>query len=417
MKVFRKLGSMALAAAMTITLVAPVNANAFYSDENNSATYTRNDDGEITRSNTTSSTTTNKVTGATYTYNNETDEETGDEYAASHYSNGIRKKLDVGTNGYASLDVDLNPGDDITSIKITKGSKYITMKKSDEYSEKVHPDWDSDAKQYYFRNLDGTKEYISLASNHTQDEYEAAGRIQKSYSFRIFGKKKGTAEIKVVVKDAAGKSKTSKVKVTVSDDARAITGISYAGKKLLLNHNKGAAVNTYEAQSTNKAGNYYFTKKSGKFKVTMGKNYKFVNAYVITPNAYTTKTTNDDDSWEGYVDKETTTYAVRQYSYGLDLNNDGDYEDTIDGISERRYRNCSYKKVKNNKNIKLNTVPDKTDITTTNTYGSTGQYSRNSVEKSSSNMADTYVIIVYQDKVTKEFHNYGLTLTYRTSKK
>ena len=419
MKGIKRLGAMALAAAMTITLIAPVSAKAsFYYDTDNSAEYKKNDKGEITGKTQTGTKYTNKVTGETYTYDYKAYKSTGDYYKATLYDNGIRKSLIVGTNDYNEIKVNLDPGSTITSIKVSKGKNLITLTQSKFESEVVEPDWDSEAKKFYFRKLTGDKEYIALSELHTPAEWEAAKRVKNSYAYRVYGKKKGNAEVKITVKDAAGKVKTTKVKVPVSDENRRITKVTYAGKALTMDYNKGSNNSGYYAkQSSNKAGNFYVTKKSGKFKVTLGQNYKFIAAYVIKPNPYTTKTDTVDNSSSSHKDVTTTTESIRQYAYGIDLNGDGDFEDTINGINESSYKNKSFVKVGNNRKITLNTIPNKTDKTVVRTYGDQGQYTSTERHMSNSNLATTEVIVVYQDKLTKEFLTETYSIKYRASKK
>ncbi|SDB07727.1 hypothetical protein [Butyrivibrio sp. INlla16] len=419
MKGFKQFGTIALAAALTITFAVPVKVNATYYDYNRSAEYTRNAEGEIIDTKTKSSTYTNKVTNESYTFDYATGQSSGDMYKATHYNNGIRKGLVVGINDYNDIRFTLDPGAEVTKIKVTKGKGNINVKQSEFKSEEAQIDRDSETKKYYYRKVNGDKEELTLTDDSTTAEWEAVKRMQNSYEYRVWGKKKGESVVAITVKDAAGATTTTKVKVSVSEDERCITQITYAGKNLKMNYNKGANNNNYYAcQSAAKSGNFYVTKKSGKLKVTMGKNYKFIAAYVIKPNAYTTKTQTSDDSTSTFVDKSTTTYATRQYSYGIDLNGDGDYEDTIDGIREQdpEYKNCSFVKVKNNSKISLNTVPYKEDRTTVRTYGETGQYTTTEKETANGNMAYTTVILVCQDKLTKEFVNEEITISLRTSK-
>lgn len=432
MKGLKQFGAIALAAAMSVTLIAPLSVNASYGyfddkdleiyDHDEHGTYKTDEEGNEYFDRT-SYTDTNRVTGDTYTYDEATGKGSGDSDKAHNYRHDLLKKLTIGTNDFGYYHIDLAPGSTLSKkVKITKGKANITLKEYRTSEDTVNPFYDYDAKQYYFRKQDGSKEYV-LGEDATYAQRQALRRKEYSYSYRIFGKKPGKAELKFKVKDAAGNQKTYKVKITISDDARVFQSLTYAGKSLHLDMNKGANNdNYYSVQSSNKAGNNYVTKKSGKLRCKMGKDYKFIAAYVIKPNDYTTKT--DSGSFGDYSWSESE--LVRTASRGIDLNGDGDCEDTINGINEKGigfddedqekavFMDCNFVKVKNNKKIKLNKVPDKEDYKLTVNDGA-ASYTRTA--KSKGAFAETRIIIVYQNKITKEFSARTTTLLLKVAKK
>ncbi len=412
MRRISKIFASAMAFALTVTLVAPT-ANAAYYDINYFGTQTYDATTNTVNFNSTGYTYTNKISGATYSYDSATGNHTGDfDEATKSYIPGILTNVIVGTDEYVDYDIPLEYGDAMVgNIKLKSGKANITLKKVGTSEESAYPSWDFDAKQYYFHKNDGTKLYVGGSEQTTDEEYKAMKKTRYGYTYRIFGKKPGTAKLQFKYKDIAGKVITKNVKITVTDDARVFTSVTYAGKSLQYDFNKTAsnAKNLY-AQTTNKSGIDYTTKKSGKFKVKMGKNYKFVTAYVITDTELIPRTSNDTSSYS----TTTETYLERRKSGGIDLNNDGDTQDRINGIWESNYDENNVKIIKNGAKVTLgkNAWKQSREENWNNKEG----YSTYSKSSYTENMATTTIIVVYQNKATKNFSNRAFTITLRTSK-
>ncbi|MCR5341813.1 MAG: hypothetical protein K6E70_00420 [Butyrivibrio sp.] len=410
---FSKLGATALAIALSFTMVAPVTAKADYEDDHYSVhenTFydrdyngTYDEDGDFTA---TTEIYKNKVTGDTYTWK-KGEKWDGDAYRKATKSwFGNPKKVQVGVKGAFKFQLSAESGQEFDGkLKVKSGKGLVKVKQLGKTESEVLPVYDSNAKQYYFTKNDGTKEYVG---NLTQDQVYAAKRTRYSYTYAIYGKKAGSAKLQYKI---AGKK--YKIKVTVTDDSRPFKSITFAGKSYQLDYNTGATnPNYYAKQSSNKAGNFYTNKKKGKFRVTMNKNYKFVAMYVLKDTDYeTTNYTYDKNGYDGSsIDRK----AVN----GIDLNNDGDFEDEIDGITEKSYENVSFTKyTKKSPKIKLNTSFEKIDTNTTRYDGAGKTNPVKYSQKYTGDVADTTILIVYQNKITKGYGLKTITINYRKAVK
>jgi len=410
MRKFSKIGASAIALALSVVLASPVTASATYYDIDRTGTTTIDEDGDANHS-ITSTTYRNKITNETYTYDNNGNRSGDYSKATKGYQTGIVKKLLIGTDSYNDYDIALDYGEALEgSVKIKSGKDVITLKKVGEYETTDYPTWDSETEQYYFPNVDGSKQLLGKLD--TEGAYEAAKKTRHAYYYRLFGKKPGKAKLEFKYKNKAGKKVTVKPVITVSDDARVFQSVSYAGKLLTYDLSKsGNNSKNLASQTTNKGGIGYTTKKSGKFKVKMGKNYKFVTAYVVTNTEYVNKPYNNTNSYSS----SSGSNLSRRPTGGIDLNKDGDTLDTINGIDERNYNRKNVKIIKNNAKISLGKNPEKINSTYTYTYDE-GKRSESSKQTYTSNMDNTEVIVVYQNKLTKNFSASHFTITLRTSK-
>jgi len=394
MKGLKQFGAMAMAAALTITMVAPITARADYQDKNydqQENTYYDVDykgaydaDGDFQR---TSEIITNKVTGDTATYDYTTKKWNGDPDKAQKDYFGNPKKLQVGVKSNFKLTLTANPGESFDGkIKFKSGKANVSIKKVGTYERDVMPGYDSATKQYYFLKDDGSKEYVGDNSSK---------RTKYSYTYILEGKKPGEAKLQYKIN-----GKKYKIKVTVTNEARPFATVSFAGKSYQMDYNAGATNSNYYAkQSTNKAGNFYTNKKKGKFRVTMNKNYKFIATYVIKDTDYETKTDEDGS------------YIERKSVKGIDLNGDGDFEDTIDGIEEDSFSDKTFVKYKKkNAKIKLNTSFDEIK---TNAAWKVGDDTLKINRTYKGNLAQTEVIVVYQNKLTKAYGMKRFNITYK----
>lgn len=398
----------ALSLVLACTCSVPVSANYYDVDKN--VTYKVNEDGSLSVDKTNSTTYRNKVTGETCVKDNKGKVVSGDYEKATTYEyyTDFVPQLDIGLDEDLDYSIPLRAGETLVGFAVTSGKKSLTITKCGESVSDASFLYDYDAKQNYIKRRDGSKDYVGT------DKQAAALKLKRyTFRYRLFGKKAGKANLQIKIADRAGVVTTYNVKVIVSNDTREIKSVTYAGKELVPDLSKnGSYRKLLECQTTNKKGIKYTTKKSGKFKVKMGNRYRFVTAYVIKPNPYTSKT----DTYKWGSSTETTTKLVRGYSKGIDLNGDGDFEDTIDGIDESRYAGYNCQKIKNNQKITLNKIPDQKKETSIEVYDRT-QKAKNYSSYYKSNMARTEIVIVYQDKISKRFYNDSVGITLRVGKK
>lgn len=422
MRKLSRIGATALALALSVAMISPVSVKAYVLsgdeavyDINRTGTATMDEKGNITRSYSAPDQYKNRITGATW--NKEIKDENAEWKAKNYY--GKTKKIEIGTDEYYEHFIELETGEKVTAVKVKKGKGIITVKEYANGEATVYPSYDDTTKQLYFTKADNSREVVAtLADYPTAEQSEQYKRIQYTCGIRIFGKKAGKAKLQYTVN---GKKQT--IDIVVSDDARVFQEVKYAGKVLeYANKAKGASnSNNWESQTKNKHGISYVTKKSGKFSAKMGKNYKFVKAYLVKNTPYVTKDDSRDESEPeyGWVDKYTGNHIERSKTIGVDLNGDGDCLDTVYGIDERYMNYDVVKAIKNNKKITLDTSPYQENRTETNTWGSTGgtMRTRTSSYAAKGNMATTEVIVVYQNKITKEFGHEKFYIFYRTSAK
>lgn len=413
MKKVSKLCTMALAAVMAISFAAPINSKAAYPtiydtgyetyyDIDESVEYKNNQDGSLTPT-TKTVTYRNKVTGETCVKDARGNTISGDyDKATKSYEYGVPKKITIGTDEYVNYSIRLHEGEKLKSFKVKSGKGCVSIKKAGMSSS------DTSGYSYYYNKPDYDMENYGFDSRYAPSETKTY-----SYVYRLGGRSVGTSVLEIKIKDGVGAIKTLDIKVTVTNDNRVFKSLTYAGKNLLLDLNKDATnKKLLYAQTKNKSGIYYTKKKSGKFKVKMGDNYKFVAAYVVKPNAYKTET--DTRKYNSYT--STRTYLEREYSRGIDLNGDGDYEDTINGIRENNFSGCNVKKIGKSAKITLNTIPTQTNTTSYNTDNKTGEVSNYSSSYNNDNIAHTMIIIAYQDKMTKSFSTAMVPVFLRVGK-
>lgn len=418
MKGLKQFGAMALAAALAVTFISPMAVKAHDDDTHYSSqehTYYDTDiNGEWQTSKTgrktfvpKSETYKNKVTGDTFTEDYDTGNETGNYWAATRDYFGNPTKLNVGVKGLYKFTLSAEAGESFDGkVKIKSGKANVSVKQLGKHEWEEIPTYDGQAKQYYFDKLDGSREYVGAEL--TEEQRYAMKRTYVEYTYALYGKKVGQAKLQYTINGSK-----KKIKVKVVEDARPFKSVTYRGKSLQLDYNEGATNSNYYAkQSTNKAGNFYTTKKSGKFKVAMNKDFKFIAMYVLTDNDYETKTDNDP---EGYYKSSS---IERKSTGGIDLNGDGDYADTIDGIREASYSDQSYTKYTNKSaKINLSTSFDRVD-SSWESWDSTKKSSYKGTHKYDGNIADTTILVVYQNKITKAFGTKTFTINYaKISKK
>ncbi|MCR5656474.1 MAG: hypothetical protein K6G06_03330 [Butyrivibrio sp.] len=400
----------ALSLVLALTCAMPVSAATVYDIDRN-VTYKTNKDGSLSIDKDNGTTYRNKITGETYVVDGRGKKVSGDKEKATTYEyyKDFAPQIYVNLDNDYSYDVYLRPGETLAGFALTSGKKSAIITKCGEAVSDGYASYDSETKQYYLERRDGSKDYVGSYEN------AKALKLKKyTYRYRIFGKKVGKANLEIKIADRTGAITTYNVKVIVSNDTRALKSVTYAGKELVIDMSKsGKNKKMLEAQTRNKNGIEYTTKKSGKFKVKMGKEYQFVTAYVIKPNPYVTK--NNTEESGSYI--KNSSWIKRGYSRGIDLNGDGDFDDEIDGIRENSYDGYYCQKIKNNQRISLNKSANESRRLTTWTSKTTNKVEDKSSSYYKSNMAVTHIIVVYQSKISKRFFNDQFTITLRVGKK
>ncbi|MBE5861171.1 MAG: hypothetical protein E7301_13760 [Butyrivibrio sp.] len=406
----KNLGAMVLAATMAITMAMPASAKVYSGrgvyDIDRSGTATINEKGNVEYKYT-SEVYKNRITGQTW---DSSVRDKDAQWASQHYVADV-KKLSIGIDEYQTFDIKLIGGDVLGKVKVASGKKNITIALEAKSEEDVFPKYDYKTKEVYFENEEErTKKVIATSEDYPTDEQMNAWKSKEAtYTYRIFGKKTGAAKIQYTLN---GKKHT--VKVNVSNDARVFRNVTYAGKSLTFDASKtGTNANILYAQTANKEGIPYTTKKSGKFSVKMGKNYKFVKMFVVKPTPYETKTTTTENSYS----KSTSSYLQRQITTGADLNGDGDTLDRVYGIDETDFKDSVVQTInKKSAKIKLNTSAFQRNDNSTLTYKDDNTtISKTSYSKS--NLAETSVYVVYQNKITKQYSYDEFPIYLRVSKK
>lgn len=404
MKGLKQFGAMALAAAMAVTMVAPMSVKAevydgatevFDIDRTGSSTIiegeTPYDDDAVSRTYT-STVYKNRITGDSW---NASTVDDNAEWKATHYYKE-RKKATIGTGEYRYSYYSSFAGEEVGKLKVTKGKGVVTIKEvgSGEYTD--YPEYDSKTKEVYFQLEDHSRKVVATSDTWpTVDQMNGWKVTQHWKAFRIYAVKPGTAKLSIKVGD-----KKIKNTVTVADDARIFQKVTYAGQELSYNLDGDQVW----GKSKNANGLNYVTKKSGKFRATMGKDYKFVKAFVIKSSPYVEKNAS--------VDGWNYNWTKRQPTTGIDLNGDGDTLDTIYGLDERLYTKNQVQIIKKNgKKIKLDKI-------TENEKKNISSASFNSKSSSKDNVAETTrVVVVYQNKSTKTYGTRDFYITYRKGSK
>jgi len=352
MRKFPKLGATALALALSLTMVAPLSANAAiitnYDADGKVVSYTNEDTGKTSKHRIDVIQDDSVYTIATKSYN---------EVAYFNTTADVAK---------------------FTNFKSNKKALKVKVIEKDEYTDKnvaedkgVDYDYDEDGK-YYYRNVNG--EIVSVES----EKYDQLpkGYDRATYTVRLYAKKAGTYKVTYDAVLKSGTTVKKTIKVIAKEDGAAIKSVTFAGKVI------SESVDS-KAPSTNKlwTKNYGYnttTAKSGKLKVTMNKNFKLKKIEVGTPTYKEVAGTADD-----YYTKR---YTNTSYASDLDLYNG---------------QTMAWKTVKNGKKITLNKTDD--------TYAQHDYYKDHEyLDKDTS--VTTYIRITYYDKKDKETHRAVYTI-------
>ncbi|WP_026493296.1 hypothetical protein [Butyrivibrio sp. XPD2002] len=372
MKGLKQFGAMALAAALTITLVAPISASAaIYMDQDGATgnkTYTNEDTKE--------------------SFTSSADLEFGDDIASALAK--TQKVYYISTNDYA--DIKLSTTIDVAKFTGFKSNKKKALKVRVEKTEEVTKGsnaWITDSYAYAKKENGTWKYYYKDVNNEwkstDEDGLKKLGENSGKYTIRLYAKKPGTYKIKYNAVDANGATIAKKtIKVVARDDSRAIKSITYGGKNILPDTD-GDGRDDYTNYYSVTKRSAYTTKKKGKLVITANKDFKIKKIEIGTPvlDTRNLETTNPTG---------TQTYGNKP----IDLNGNGRTDDIVKGVDESSV-SMTWKKVKNKKTIKLSKVEDNE----AGNYNKSWKSGKTEVLTEKGNFAPTTIRVTVYDKKNK----------------
>ena len=347
-----------------------------------------------------------------------------DENVTRQFQKAIRIKK--GEKTYVSIS--LNGGD--TVIKGVKSSKksVATAKLYNKFSlvENTNADNGISIKSetdaagnttytvYYYTTVGG-KVIVGTYSN--RDDAEAAVKATNaddSSAVRVIaldGKKAGKTTLSFSIVNRNGRVTKVKTTVYVVGDTDVFKTFSYGGKSLLSDYYSTKNLN-YGKKTSDSMWDMT-TKKKGRLVIKTNPNYKIKSIEVgklyketITEGLKGTDRYGDEydhsKNYSAYYSTGTTT------THREDLNGDGDYDDVVNGISEKNVT-FKYTKVKSGKTIKLGTVGYNSgiDVSTTTSSRYTNSKEQYIVTDNRMNSrevaAPTSIRVTYYDKLEKRY--------------
>ena len=357
-----KLGAAALAAALSITMFAPLSANAEVIK-----TWEKNEEGRNL-----------------YTYTNEdTGESLSDKETAYPIDGGERvlkselKVLTITTDSYNET------AEFVTTNDVKRFENFRSNKKGleirflvkiedrfDEATGYLMPDYISkDGKTYYYKNVYGKIVAVDAAKADTD---MPKGQDTAHYTVRFYTKKAGTYKVSydAIMKDGGKVKKT--FKIIAKADGSPYKVITYGGQTVWASGGNDKAPANYLWEKG--FGPRTTRKASGVLKVVMNKDFKLKKIEVGEPSI----------AYRQYSPEEEKTYEM-----GMD------YTETNSSLNQNKTRDKTilWKKVKNGKKIKLSTVDD--------IYVG-HQYEQRKEFGLKSKTTTTYIRITYYDTKNKE---------------
>jgi hypothetical protein len=342
MRKFSKIAASALALALSVTLVAPISANA---QVDMNVTKTKDAAGAVTL---TTTTYTNTTTGATITLKDGTEGNVN----YSEYTNNILDALEATPTQYV---VEAKKPTTFWISAATYGGSALSGFASSKKKIATVKELCSDSTKYNKEEV-SHRPYIALqeatdtTTGKTTSTYyykDSTGAIvttenidnipktdTANYAIYITGKKAGKSQLKFNVLNSDGAVIGQKsVDIVVKADARAVKSITYASKNVFTDTTgDGRADYTkyiYDKKNVIN-GQQFTTKKSGKIKIKMNKGYKIEKVLVGKLETEAFAHSADDSDYSKTVYDYSGTCMLTK----VDLNGDGDYDDTIDGIDE-----------------------------------------------------------------------------------
>ena len=359
---------------------------------------------------------TNTITGKTST---DVDDLYTDS-SAEKFASGIRINKDETTY----LAVPLKNGD--VEIKNVKSSKKSVLKasrfKKKDYVYKTNEGVDLESETtngqttYYYYTSNGEK--VVVSDGYSGDAYKSTSSSEATLYIKLTPKKSGKSVLSFDIYNANNvKTGTVKTTVNVVSDTDVFKTVTFAGKSLLTDYSSSKNIN-YGKKTSDTLWNVS-SKKSGKLVVKANKNYQIKKIEV--GKLYTENYTRESN------DYYEVTASGKKVTHEVDLNGDGDTLDVVNGISEDEVT-YKYTTVKSGKKIKLSTVNDVSySYTETSKKKSSGTYYYTGADGTSARTytnttngytlyAPTQIKVTYYDKLSKSYGTRTFTV-YRAVKK
>ncbi|WP_026511021.1 hypothetical protein [Butyrivibrio sp. LC3010] len=384
MKGLRKFGAMALAAALSLTLIAPVNANAAYQEAAGpsfSQRYSGISEVDQIKENKDAS---GKVVSYTDITTGATAAESADliDYTAP-------KKMQIEVNDWQTLHVYLGNGNcEIRNVK-SSNKKVIKANLSKNFSKYTTTDkisvHEENGQYYYYDGVSGKK---TIVANKDAAPNASEGR----YHITLKASKEGKATISYDVYDNTGnKTETVKIKVTAKEVAP-FASVTFAGKSLIHDRYIGAT-------NANALGIKYVsnttTKKSGKVKIKMNKGYKLVKVITGTENGYVVK---PDDVTAPYYGEDAEQIKSE---FKSDFGTFSNYYTWTDRGASKSFK------------LALSTTPSSYGYSK---YGKTGEEPYEHLYSREGYSSSTPIYIYFVDKSTNKLYRFNTTITRRLIK-
>ena len=326
MRKVSKMGMTALALALSVTMIAPINAHAEIMKNYDSAT-------------------------DTYTYVNEDTNEVvtykkgeGEMRSESLLSEKSKVFYIPAGQYYEIPSISTTP--DVQKFTDFKsGNKNLKLRMYDriEQTNCGEPDYaytkkENGVTRYYYRDTNGNWQAKD------KKELEAIYKGKGSYTLQFYAKKPGKYKVTFNARNAEGAVVANKtIKIIAKEDTRPIKSITYGGKNVLTDTD-GDGRADYTNYYAQRGG--YTKKKKGKLVVKANKGFK-IKKLEVSPVVISTKN-YDEDGWTG---------TQNSYNAEMDLNGNGSTKDRVNGVCEQCVSR-TWKTIKNNKVLKLYKVND-----------------------------------------------------------
>ena len=387
--------------ALAITVSVPMKANAYIYRSTEYTQYTtatiitdKSNDGSVTY--------TNRANGKTFTEYGDGTTSGDKDYMLKSGEEASKYMVQVGDNETFKIPMPYNQT--LGKLKITKGKGNIAAKicfSNIVTNEKLYIAREKATNKYYYTDyITGEKIYVN--------NKDADIRVNRAvYKIRIYGKKVGKAKIELPILDINGTKIGKKVfTIDITNNGDDLLSVTFGGKSLRKDLTK---MSNYVGSGNSKNALGYVTKKKGKFKVTPNKFYEIKAIYMKKAVGYEKKNYQNPSGGTGSY----TTPAQR----GVDLNGDGDYNDTIYGIEESPSSNYVYEKIRNGQVVKLSNVPNSLTDNQSSLYRNGTAPNFEYSEKEKSNISTTDFIIIYRDKRDGNYKTALFNINRRISKK
>lgn len=355
----------------------------------------------------------NEITGATSVRKTDVDPQ-------QRTQTGFTKTVYIPKNEVTNLMVMVeNGGLNINAVK-SSNKKIFTAKLNKKIYQKCESNENADIDQdelgnYYYYSSTGNKIIIPKNAdgtcNYDSVEYLNSNDSMAYLSIKLTPVKVGTANLKFNVVDRNGLLTPVTIKIIVREDEQPFKTFSYGGISLIQKR-YGDSKYVDNGRLVGSNNNGFIAGGKGKLVVKANKGFKIVKIEVGKlsekdfegiRNWYDGVYQNfDNDQFSGSGSTTTTDCPI-------DLNGDGDFLDTVYGISENNPRNAfRFKRVKSGKTITLSKVAPYIDGSSTiiskthrNKRGEQLYYKVK--EGLRANLAPTVIRVTYFDSANREY--------------